>query len=177
MAHQIKQLFQYQEEKQRSDSWEGSGEEGPHFPNKKKPLLSTPGSAQQDNLSDAELSYFEHKSRLRRTQLPQRQGGEDWEGGEEGQEEVDSAAPPGVKAEGSRGPSAPPFPRQPRERHVKEPAEEQQPPAAMQEGSYNHGREFPRITSLQGLRFRRRADPRDSAGPDRIIKSKWEMLI
>uniref|UniRef100_A0A8C9R3S9 Pre-mRNA cleavage complex 2 protein Pcf11 n=1 Tax=Scleropages formosus TaxID=113540 RepID=A0A8C9R3S9_SCLFO len=74
VAHQIKQLFQYQEEKQRSDSWEGSVEDV-QFGTRKKPLLSTP-PLQQANLSDAEISYYEHKAKLRRTQV-QHQGGKD----------------------------------------------------------------------------------------------------
>jgi hypothetical protein len=28
---------------------------------------------------------------------------------------------------------------------------------------YNHGKEFPPLKALPGLRFRRRADPRDSS--------------
>ncbi|KAI1903811.1 hypothetical protein AGOR_G00031050 [Albula goreensis] len=75
VAHQIKQLFQYQEEKQRSDSWEDPGEEGQQVC-KKKPLLATPPLPQQSNMSDAEISYYEHKAKLRRTQV-QRQGGRD----------------------------------------------------------------------------------------------------
>lgn len=71
MAHQIKQLFQYQEEKQRSDSWDGSSEDS-QFGTRKKPLLATP-STQQGSLSDAEKSYYEHKAKLRRTQV-QHQG-------------------------------------------------------------------------------------------------------
>ncbi|KAL4658619.1 pre-mRNA cleavage complex 2 protein Pcf11 [Arapaima gigas] len=74
VAHQIKQLFQYQEEKQRCDSWEGSVEDV-HFGTRKKPLLSTP-PLQQGNLSDAEISYYEHKAKLRRTQV-QHQGAKD----------------------------------------------------------------------------------------------------
>lgn len=58
MAHQINQIFQYQEEKQRSDSWEGPNDDDAST--KKKP----PG-----HMSDAELSYLEHKSKLKRTQL------------------------------------------------------------------------------------------------------------
>ncbi|XP_026860226.2 pre-mRNA cleavage complex 2 protein Pcf11 [Electrophorus electricus] len=60
VAHQIKQLFQYQEERQRSDSWEGSSDDG-SYPSKKKHL--------HGHMSDAELSYLEHKSKLKRTQL------------------------------------------------------------------------------------------------------------
>ncbi|XP_048838570.1 pre-mRNA cleavage complex 2 protein Pcf11 [Brienomyrus brachyistius] len=74
VAHQIKQLFQYQEEKQRSDSWDGSSEDA-QFGTRKKPLLATP-SSQQGSLSDAEKSYYEHKAKLRRTQV-QHQGGRD----------------------------------------------------------------------------------------------------
>lgn len=61
VAHQINQLFQYQEERQRSDSWDESCDEGV-YPSKKKPQgLGT--------MSDAALSYLEHKSKLKRTQL------------------------------------------------------------------------------------------------------------
>ncbi|KAF5906966.1 pre-mRNA cleavage complex 2 protein Pcf11-like, partial [Clarias magur] len=58
VAHQIRQIFQYQEERQRSDSWEGPNDGGP--PTRKK---------LHGRMSDAELSYFEHKSKLKRTQL------------------------------------------------------------------------------------------------------------
>lgn len=60
VAHQIKQIFQYQEERQRSDSWEGPNDDAAACTRKK------PGHGQ---MSDAELSYLEHKSKLRRTQL------------------------------------------------------------------------------------------------------------
>ncbi|KAK9955421.1 hypothetical protein ABG768_015299 [Culter alburnus] len=69
VAHQINQLFQYQEERQRSDSWDESCDEGV-YPSKKKPQgLGT--------MSDAALSYLEHKSKLKRTQLlrPVQKGG------------------------------------------------------------------------------------------------------
>lgn len=58
MAHQIKQIFQYQEERQRSDSWEGPNDDGVCL--RKKP---------HGHMSAAELTYFEHKSKLKRTQL------------------------------------------------------------------------------------------------------------
>uniref|UniRef100_A0A8D3EBZ7 Pre-mRNA cleavage complex 2 protein Pcf11 n=1 Tax=Scophthalmus maximus TaxID=52904 RepID=A0A8D3EBZ7_SCOMX len=49
MAHQIKHFFQYQEEKQqRSENWDGTR---PH-----------------NTMDAAELSYYEHKSKLRKTQ-------------------------------------------------------------------------------------------------------------
>ncbi|XP_076835724.1 pre-mRNA cleavage complex 2 protein Pcf11 [Brachyhypopomus gauderio] len=59
VAHQIKQLFQYQEERQRSDSWEGSSDDGSYI-SKKKHL--------HGNMS-AELSYLEHKLKLKKTRL------------------------------------------------------------------------------------------------------------
>lgn len=62
VAHQIKQIFQYQEERQRSDSWEGPNDDGAGT--RKKTHGQTLG-----NMSDAELTYFEHKSKLKRTQL------------------------------------------------------------------------------------------------------------
>lgn len=61
VAHQIKQIFQYQEERQRSDSWEGPNDGAG---TRKKTHGQTHG-----NMSDAELTYFEHKSKLKRTQL------------------------------------------------------------------------------------------------------------
>ncbi|KAK1168203.1 hypothetical protein AOXY_G11095 [Acipenser oxyrinchus oxyrinchus] len=77
VAHQIKQLFQYQEEKQRSISWDNITEEM-HFAAKKKPLLSTP-PLQQGDMSDAEITYFEHKAKLRRTQVQHLQDNELWD--------------------------------------------------------------------------------------------------
>ncbi|TRZ03289.1 hypothetical protein DNTS_006717 [Danionella cerebrum] len=55
VAHQINQIFLYQEERQRSDSWDESCDEG--YPTRKKT---------QGEVTDA---YLEHKSKLRRTQL------------------------------------------------------------------------------------------------------------
>jgi len=80
MAHQIKHFFQYQEEKQqRSESWDAAAD----FPMNK--LLGTPPNAQprpHDGMDAAELSYYEHKSKLRKTQVNHRVAGEDWEGEE-----------------------------------------------------------------------------------------------
>ncbi|XP_069735632.1 pre-mRNA cleavage complex 2 protein Pcf11 isoform X2 [Phaenicophaeus curvirostris] len=56
VAHQIRQLFQYQEGKHRCNVWDGPTEEKCGL--KKKPLLS-----------DAELTYYEHKAKLKRTQV------------------------------------------------------------------------------------------------------------
>lgn len=47
------------------------------------------------------------------------------------------------------------------ERRSKELEELRAPLAPMIE-EYNHGKEFPKLKSLPGLRFRRRADPRES---------------
>ncbi|XP_067280582.1 pre-mRNA cleavage complex 2 protein Pcf11 [Pseudorasbora parva] len=63
VAHQINQLFQYQEERQRSDSWDESCDEGVYPPKKKPQGLVTISNR------DAALSYLEHKSKLKRTQL------------------------------------------------------------------------------------------------------------
>uniref|UniRef100_A0A8B9VW35 Pre-mRNA cleavage complex 2 protein Pcf11 n=1 Tax=Anas zonorhyncha TaxID=75864 RepID=A0A8B9VW35_9AVES len=56
VAHQIRQLFQYQEGKHRCNVWDSPTEEKCVL--KKKPLLS-----------DAELTYYEHKAKLKRTQV------------------------------------------------------------------------------------------------------------
>ncbi|XP_030055959.1 pre-mRNA cleavage complex 2 protein Pcf11 isoform X2 [Microcaecilia unicolor] len=56
VAHQIRQLFQYQEEKNRY-TWDSPTEENKSGL-KKKPLLS-----------NAELTYYEHKATLKRTQV------------------------------------------------------------------------------------------------------------
>lgn len=195
MAHQIKQLFQYQEEKQRGgDSWEGSSEDGhghahPHHlpPTRKKPLLATPtgGVSSGADLSDAELTYYEHKSKLRRTQVmlwQQEQGGEGWDG-EDSQEEVEGVlgrpgeGPGGAKTEVNRETNALPsgmkFTRLPKDR-LKEVEEEQPTPAAIIQ-EYSHGNEFPRLKSLPGLRFRRIQDPRESTATDRL-KGKWSFM-
>nr|XP_046155116.1 LOW QUALITY PROTEIN: pre-mRNA cleavage complex 2 protein Pcf11 [Oncorhynchus gorbuscha] len=193
VAHQIKQLFQYQEEKQRGDSWEGSSEDGhghahPHHlpPTRKKPLLATPtgGVSSGADLSDAELTYYEHKSKLRRTQVmlwQQEQGGEGWDG-EESQEEVGGVlgrpgeGPGGAKTEVNRETNALPsgmkFTRLPKDR-LKEVEEEQPTPAAIIQ-EYSHGNEFPRLKSLPGLRFRRIQDPRESTATDRLKAGERE---
>lgn len=90
MAHQIKHFFQYQEEKQQhSEGWDDAGNLS-----KKQPLLATPPSAQprpHDSMNEAELTYYEHKSKLRKTQVTHRTTGEEWEG-EESPEESEEAA-------------------------------------------------------------------------------------
>lgn len=48
------------------------------------------------------------------------------------------------------------------ERRSKE-REEPRPPLGPMIEEYNHGKEFPTLKSLPGLRFRRRADPRESS--------------
>ncbi|KAM9321154.1 pre-mRNA cleavage complex 2 protein Pcf11 [Gastrophryne carolinensis] len=55
VAHQIRQLFQYQEEKHRSNSWDSPTEENAA---RKKPLLS-----------NADLNYYEHKATLKSAPL------------------------------------------------------------------------------------------------------------
>lgn len=66
MAHQIKHLFQYQEEKQRSEAWDGAQNQCPP---------AAPRS--HDAMDAAELSYYEHKSKLRKTQVSRRLPAED----------------------------------------------------------------------------------------------------
>lgn len=95
MAHKIKHLFQYQEEKQQhSENWEETG----GFP--KKPLLNTAQATQphpHGSMDAAELTYYEHKSKLRKTQVNRRAPGEEGqtEAGETAQDEKsDGHTPP-----------------------------------------------------------------------------------
>lgn len=90
MAHKIKHLFQYQEEKQQqhSDNWDDPG-----VFTKKQSLLPTPSSIQpspHDDMDEAELSYYEHKSKLKKTQVTHRPVVEEWQGEESlsGRDEV-----------------------------------------------------------------------------------------
>uniref|UniRef100_UPI0037E93CE0 pre-mRNA cleavage complex 2 protein Pcf11 n=1 Tax=Semicossyphus pulcher TaxID=241346 RepID=UPI0037E93CE0 len=159
MAHQIKSFFQYQEEKQQhSETWDRSG----NFPAKKPQLLTTPPSAQprqHDTMDAAELSYYEHKSKLRKTQVTHRPAGEEWEG-DESPEEAEGTGQ-GEKTGGGRSAGR----RAPRERQGERRSkerEEPRPPLGPMIEEYNHGKEFPTLKSLPGLRFRRRADPRES---------------
>ncbi|XP_059207392.1 pre-mRNA cleavage complex 2 protein Pcf11 [Centropristis striata] len=162
MAHQIKHFFQYQEEKQRTDGWDDSVD----FTAKK--LLTTPPSAQShphESMDAAQLSYYEHKSKLRKTQVTRRATGEEWEG-EESPEEGEEAGK-GEKTGSGRSAGHPPshkYSRAPRdrqdERRSKE-REEARPPLGPMIEEYNHGKEFPTLKALPGLRFRRRADPRE----------------
>lgn len=105
MAHKIKHFFQYQEEKQQhSENWEDPGSFS-----KKPPLLTTPPAAQpcpHDTMDAAELSYYEHKSKLRKTQVTHRAAGEEWEG-EETLEESGEVAQ-GEMTAGSRSHGHPP---------------------------------------------------------------------
>ncbi|XP_053188224.1 pre-mRNA cleavage complex 2 protein Pcf11 [Scomber japonicus] len=148
MAHQIKHFFQYQEEKQQQDHDD--------FPSKKPlPLLA----AARDGVGEA--AYYEHKSKLRKTQVTHRAAGEEWEG-EESPEEAEDAAQDekgGPAHLATHKYNRPPRER-PGERRSKE-HEEPRPPLGPMIEEYNHGKEFPTLKSLPGLRFRRRADPRE----------------
>lgn len=80
MAHKIKTFFQYQEEKQQqhSENWDDSG-----VFSKKQSLLPTPSSAEPhalESMDPAELSYYEHKSKLKKTQVTHRPNAGEWEG-------------------------------------------------------------------------------------------------
>ncbi|MEE6473107.1 hypothetical protein FKM82_009848 [Ascaphus truei] len=57
VAHQIRQLFQYQEEKHRCNVWDSPTEE------------NTSGLRKTPLLSNAELTYYQHKAKLKRTQV------------------------------------------------------------------------------------------------------------
>lgn len=79
VAHKIKTFFQYQEEKQQqhSENWDDPGV----F--KKQSLLPTPPSAEGhplETMDPAELSYYEHKSKLKKTQVTHRPNVGEWEG-------------------------------------------------------------------------------------------------
>ncbi|XP_035480322.2 pre-mRNA cleavage complex 2 protein Pcf11 [Scophthalmus maximus] len=168
MAHQIKHFFQYQEEKQqRSENWDGATD---FLPKKQQPLLAAPVSSQtrpHNTMDAAELSYYEHKSKLRKTQVTHRLAGEEWES-EENLEDADTAGPDEKTCVGrSAGHPVPhKYSRAPRDRPVERRSkerEESRPPLGPMIEEYNHGQEFPTLKSLPGLRFRRRADPRESS--------------
>ncbi|XP_061596385.1 pre-mRNA cleavage complex 2 protein Pcf11 [Cololabis saira] len=158
MAHQIKHFFQYQEEKlQRSESWDGVV----GFGSKKQLLLSPPGSVQSrphESMDAAELSYYEHKSKLRKTQVNHRAAEEDWDSEELVEEGGENAGR--VRNDGHN------YGRLPRDRQGEmrsKEREELRPHVTPMIEDYNHGKEFPALKSLPGLRFRRRADPRESS--------------
>ncbi|PWA24396.1 hypothetical protein CCH79_00011860 [Gambusia affinis] len=159
MAHQIKHFFQYQEEKQqqRSESWDDSADFS-----MKKP--SIPRS--HDTMDAAELSYYEHKSKLRKTQVNHRVTGD------EGHETPDDVGEPrpGEKLGGRS--SGHPYGR-PGERRSKEREEVRTPLAPMVE-EYNHGKEFPK---LKGLRFRRRDRPGDSSKSRPEVKVRDQISL
>ncbi|KAM3601378.1 uncharacterized protein V6R79_011755 [Siganus canaliculatus] len=167
MAHKIKHFFQYQEEKQQhSEGWDEFA--------KKPSLLAAAAAAQSrphDSMDPAELSYYEHKSKLRKTQVTHRPPGEDWEakdGLEDNEDEVENEKPAGGSSSSRSGghPPSHKYSRAPRdrqgERRSKE-RDESRPPHGPMIEEYNHGKEFPTLKTLPGLRFRRRADPRESS--------------
>ncbi|KAK9537046.1 hypothetical protein VZT92_006784 [Zoarces viviparus] len=175
MAHQIKHFFQYQEEKQqRADGWDLDAGVAGDFPAKKLP--SSPPSASvpprpRDNMDAAELSYYEHKSKLRKTRVTHRAAGEEWEG--EDSPEEDEEAGPGAKTGGNgRSAGHPKYSRAPRDRQGERRSKEQEEPRLIEE--YNHGKEFPTLKSLPGLRFRRRAEPRE---PKRSEVRFWSSVV
>ncbi|XP_013886046.1 pre-mRNA cleavage complex 2 protein Pcf11 isoform X2 [Austrofundulus limnaeus] len=154
MAHQIKHLFQYQEEKQqRSDVWDQAQD----FPLSKSSLLSMSPNTQphpQKPMDAAELSYYEHKSKLKKTQVSHRVSAEDRQDVSEDSRDL---------GPGDNSRSA--YSRLARDRtgeRRSNEGEEPQPPLAPMIEEYHHGKEFPKLKSLPGLRFRRRADPRES---------------
>ncbi|KAM9846851.1 pre-mRNA cleavage complex 2 protein Pcf11 isoform 2-T2 [Aulostomus maculatus] len=156
VAHQIKHFFQYQKEKQQhSESWDDSST----FTAKKQPLLATP----HGDMDEAELTYYEHKAKLRKTQVTHRTAGEGWEGQENMEEGEETRQ--GDKTGAGRPPSRK-YNRAPRERPGERRSKERdepRPPSGPMIEEYNHGKEFPTLKSLPGLRFRRRADPRESS--------------
>ncbi|XP_011609384.2 pre-mRNA cleavage complex 2 protein Pcf11 [Takifugu rubripes] len=165
VAHKIKTFFQYQEEKQQqqhSGNWDDSG-----VFSKKQSLLPTPSSSEPhplETMDAAELSYYEHKSKLKKTQVTHRPNVGEWEG-EQNSGESKELAPSEKADDQNLGPSLHRYNRVPLdasdERRSKENEDQRVPPVPMIE-EYNHGKEFPKLKSLPGLRFRRRADPRDS---------------
>lgn len=94
MAHKIKHFFQYQEEKQQhSENWDESGS----FPKKQLQTAPPPNQPRPHNTLDAaELSYYEHKSKLRKTQVTRRVPGDESqaESGEAAQDEKSHGHPP-----------------------------------------------------------------------------------
>ncbi|KAJ8405888.1 hypothetical protein AAFF_G00313250 [Aldrovandia affinis] len=187
VAHQIKQLFQYQEEKQRSDSWEES-EDG-HV-SKKKPLLATPPS-QQGNLSDAEITYYEHKAKLRRTQV-QRQGNDIWDADDSCSNEEMSLRDelpkglPGTRTEdslfrkldeGTEGPMCPTplkITRPQGHKHSQETKDmfEEHATVDVVKDLPSNKREFLRLKGRPGQDYRKRGDPREYS--DERLKVKME---
>ncbi|KAM9332766.1 LOW QUALITY PROTEIN: pre-mRNA cleavage complex 2 protein Pcf11-like [Pholidichthys leucotaenia] len=149
MAHKIKNFFQYQEERQQvSKSWDDSGNKTP---------LPTGGQPHPLKETDAaQLSYYGHKSKMRKMQVNHRSAAEEWEG-VESLEEGDVQDQMGGERKYSR-----PLQERPDERRSKERDDPRLPLAPMIE-EYNHGKEFPTLKSMLQLHFRRRADPRESS--------------
>lgn len=99
VAHKIKTFFQYQEEKQQQQH-SGSWEDSEVFPQKQS-LLPTPSSAEPhplETMDAAELSYYEHKSKLKKTQVTHRPNMGEWEGEQNSGESKELA--PSEKADG-----------------------------------------------------------------------------
>uniref|UniRef100_A0A8C6WUS9 Pre-mRNA cleavage complex 2 protein Pcf11 n=1 Tax=Neogobius melanostomus TaxID=47308 RepID=A0A8C6WUS9_9GOBI len=82
LAHQIKHLFQYQEEKQRGESWEQS-------PKSSSSSGQRPQRGPPDGLDPAQASYYEHKSKLRKSQVSQRPPSDEWPDENEGYRRLD----------------------------------------------------------------------------------------
>ncbi|XP_029704451.1 pre-mRNA cleavage complex 2 protein Pcf11-like [Takifugu rubripes] len=143
-------LRREEKQQQHSGSWDDSG-----VFSKKQSLLPTPSSAEPHPLKT--------KAKLK-PQVTHRPNVGEWEGEQNSGESKELA--PSEKADGQNlGPSLHRHNRVPLdasdERRSKENEDQRVPPVLMNE-EYNHGKEFPKLKLLPGLRFRRRADPRDS---------------
>uniref|UniRef100_A0A3P8V9I1 PCF11 cleavage and polyadenylation factor subunit n=2 Tax=Cynoglossus semilaevis TaxID=244447 RepID=A0A3P8V9I1_CYNSE len=162
VVHRIKHFFQYQEEKQqRSESWDDSADD--LASNNQSPQTDPPSSKSRprEAMDPAELSYYEHKSKLRKTQVAHRVAKQEWEG-EDKPEDGEREAPEEKTGSGRTPSHPPPHKYRPDERRSKE-REDPRPPTGPMIEEYNHGKEFPSLKSLQGLRFIRKVDPRESS--------------
>ncbi|KAM9365015.1 LOW QUALITY PROTEIN: pre-mRNA cleavage complex 2 protein Pcf11-like [Pholidichthys leucotaenia] len=148
MAHMTKN-FQYQEERQQlSKSWDDSAN--------KTPLPPGGQSHPLKEMDAAQLSYYNHKSKLRKTQVNHQSTAEGWEG-VESPEEGAIQGQMSRECKYSQPPQELPADRRSQER------DDPQPPLAPMIKECNHGKEFLTLKSMPQLHFRGRADPRESS--------------
>ncbi|XP_051881877.1 pre-mRNA cleavage complex 2 protein Pcf11 [Pristis pectinata] len=110
VAHQINQLFQYQEEKNRSGDWQASHVSPRGFKAELKGESPARTQGKGGSLSEAELSYLEHMSKLKRTRVQSEQSHDTelrWKTRESHKKDVSGDLSLGVREDGDQGSKSP----------------------------------------------------------------------
>ncbi|XP_067842368.1 pre-mRNA cleavage complex 2 protein Pcf11 [Heptranchias perlo] len=110
VAHQINQLFQYQEEKSRSSDWQACHVTPRGFKTELKGESPARTQVKGATLSEAEMSYLEHMSKLKRTRVQLEQSHEAelrWKTREARNKDISGDLSLSVREDGDQGSKSP----------------------------------------------------------------------